>query len=513
AQTARVTRLPAAALALALLLAGCGSGDDPTVAAPSPSSSPSPSPTPSVTPSPVPVEPAPVAAPQWEGCEGAFECATLTVPLVEGEPATVDLALTRLRTAAAEGRIGSLVVNPGGPGASAVDYLQRGWQLVPERVRARFDLVAFDPRGVGRSSQVRCGTTAELDAYFAVDPAPDDATELRALEDANAAFVRGCAAQAGGLLPHVSTEQAALDLERVRAAIGDERLTYLGYSYGTSLGAAYLDAFPTRVRAMVLDGGIDPELTWEGLLEGQSTGFDRALEEFLADCDVFDCAYRSAVEGDLLQAYDRLAARVETSLLPTGQARVVGPAELSLGVGAGLYSRSSGWPALAAALAAAERGDGGPLLALNDQYLGRGPDGYEGTTEALSAVVCLDRQWPRETAPYVALAERVRATAPRFGPSIALSGLVCAGWPVPPVGGPQRVTAPGSPPVLVVGTTRDPATPYAWSVALAEQLSGGVLLTYDGDGHTVYRTGGPGCVREVVDAYLLEADEPPVTIC
>ena len=528
-QTGRVLRLPAAGLApppllppllaplLALLLVGCGSGAAPVVAAPVVAASPSPSPsvTAGASPSPVLVESAPVAAPQWEDCDGDFECATLTVPLVEGEPATVDLRLTRLRTAAPERRIGSLVVNPGGPGASAVDYLQRAWQLVPERVRARLDLVAFDPRGVGRSAQVRCGTTAELDAYFAVDAAPDDAAELRALEDANAAFARGCAARAGGLLPHVSTEQAALDLERVRAAIGDERLTYLGYSYGTSLGAAYLDAFPARVRAMVLDGGIDPELTWEGLLEGQSTGFDRALEELLADCELVGCAYRSAVEGDLLQAYDRLAARVETAPLRTAEARVVGPSELSLGVGAGLYSRADGWPAVAAALAAAERGDGGPLLALNDQYLSRSPDGYAGTTEAQVSVVCLDRQWPRETAPYVALAARLRAAAPRFGPSIALSGLICADWPVPPGTGtgPQRVTAPGSPPVLVIGTTRDPATPYAWSVALAEQLSRGVLLTYDGDGHTVYRTGAPTCVRDVVDAYLLEAAEPPATTC
>ena len=146
------------------------------------------------------------------------------------------------------------------------------------------------------------------------------------------------------------------------------------------------------------------------------------------------------------------------------------------------------------ALAAAEGGDGDPLLALNDQYLSRGPDGYSGTTEAQVSVVCLDRQWPRETAPYVALAERVAASAPRFGPAIALSGLVCADWPVPPVGRAERVTAPGSAPVLVVGTTRDPATPYAWSVALAGQLARGVLLTYDGDGHTVYRTGAPACV-------------------
>lgn len=510
-QTGRVTRLPAAALAVVLLLAGCGSGDGPGAAAPSPSSPAAPRAT--ASPSPAPVSLAPVAAPVWEDCEGDFECATLVVPLVEGEPATVDLGLTRLRTARPEGRIGSLVVNPGGPGASAVDHLQRAWQLVPEPVRARFDLVAFDPRGVGRSSQVRCGTTAELDAYFAVDPAPDDAAELRVLEQANAAFALGCAAGAGALLPHVSTEQAALDLERVRTAIGDEQLTYLGYSYGTSLGAAYLDAFPSRVRAMVLDGGIDPELTWDGLLEGQSAGFDRALEAFAADCERTRCAYRSAVEGDLLQAYDRLAARVETSPLPTSEARVVGPSELSLGVGAGLYSRANGWPAIAQALAAAERGDGSPLLALNDQYLSRGPDGYEGTNESLVSVVCLDRQWPRETVPYLALAERVRADAPRFGPSIALSGLICADWPVPPVSGPQRVTAPGSPPVLVIGTTRDPATPYAWSVALAGQLSRGVLLTYDGDGHTVYRTGAPSCVRDVVDAYLLAAAEPPVTVC
>ncbi len=199
-------RLPATALALALLVTGCASSDDPPAAAPAPA----PSPAATSPGSPVPVEPAPVPAPQWEACEGDFECATLTVPLVEGEPATVDLGLTRLRTAAPESRIGSLVVNPGGPGASAVDYLQRGWQLVPEPVRDRFDLVAFDPRGVGRSAPVRCGTTEELDAYFAVDPAPDDAAELRALEQANEAFVRGCATRAGALLPHVSTEQAAL---------------------------------------------------------------------------------------------------------------------------------------------------------------------------------------------------------------------------------------------------------------------------------------------------------------
>jgi hypothetical protein len=153
------------------------------------------------------------------------------------------------------------------------------------------------------------------------------------------------------------------------------------------------------------------------------------------------------------------------------------------------------------------------MLALSDAYLERGPEGYKNITEALSAVVCLDRQWPREIEPYTALADRVRQDAPRFGPLIALSGTICADWPVPPVGAPKRVTAPGSPPVVVVGTTGDPATPYAWSVALADQLEKGVLVTYRGDGHTVYRTGASACVRKVVDAYLIQASGASATTC
>jgi pimeloyl-ACP methyl ester carboxylesterase len=496
---------------VAVVLAGC-SGDEPGGPVPGPSIAAA---TPSASPSPTPEpEPVPVAL-AWQPCEDGFECAVLPVPLDRAQPAqgTVDLAVTRRSAGDPAQRIGSLVVNPGGPGSSAVDYLQRAWSSVPERVRARFDLVAFDPRGVGRSAQVDCVSTAEMDALVALDPDPDDPGELAALEDGSRRFAQGCQERSGRVLPHVSTEQAARDLDLLRASLGDAGLTYLGYSYGTSLGAEFLRLFPTRARAMVLDGALDPSLSWDELLGGQAVGFDAALQAFLDDCERTRCAYRRAVEGDLGAAFDALAARVDGAPLPADGERRLGPGEFSLGVGAGLYSRSTGWPAIAEGLVAAERGDGGPLLALSDLYLDRTQDGYAGTSEANLAVNCTDRPWPRDSAPYLALAERVRATAPRFGPAIALSGLSCAVWPVDAVREPAPVRADGAPPVVVIGTTRDPATPYAWSQALAGQLDSAVLLSVEGDGHTAYRAGAPQCLLDPVAAYLLTGQPPAPLTC
>jgi pimeloyl-ACP methyl ester carboxylesterase len=513
------TRRGAALLVVALLATACSSSggdvdrnvvaDGPQASVEPTAASPSPSPSPSPTPAP---EPPAVLA--WQPCDDGFECAVLPVPLDRDDPTrTVDLAVTRRLTADPAMRLGSLVVNPGGPGASAVEFLQRAWQQVPEPVRARFDLVAYDPRGVGRSAAVRCASTAELDAYHALDPSPDDAQELQAYLDGQLRFTQGCAARSGELLPHVSTDVAARDMDRLRASLGDERLTYLGYSYGTSLGASYLQQFPERVRAMVLDGGIDPSLTWDELVGGQARGFDAALAAFLADCEATRCAFRRAAEGDLTAAFDRVAAAVEQAPLPASGGRTVGPGEFSLGVGAGLYSRATGWPALAQGLAEAASGTGRTLLALSDAYLERTDDGYANLVAANFAVNCLDRPWPRETAPYLALAERLRADAPRFGPAIALSGLGCGVWPVAATDTPVPVRAEGAAPVVVIGTTRDPATPYAWSQALADQLASGVLVTYEGDGHTVYRSGAPDCVREPVNNYLVTGEAPAPLTC
>lgn len=451
----------------------------------------------------------------WAPCGDGFSCATLDVPVDEDDPAggTVALALTRLPAADPENRIGSVVVNPGGPGLSAVDHLQATWAQVLPVVRERFDLVAFDPRGVGRSAPVRCATTAELDRWFALDPSPDDPAELDALVQGSAALTAGCARGAGRLAGHLSTEQAAADLERVRRAVGDERLTYLGYSYGTTIGAAYLDRFPERVRAMVLDGAFPQSLTWEQVLTGQSTGFEQALAAFLADCERTACDYRRQVRGPLPAAYDRLSARVDRAPLPGDATRDVGPGELFLAVAASLYDRGTGWPALAAALTAAEQGDGGPLLALADSYVGRGPEGYSNVNEANLVVTCSDRPWPREPAAYVALAERLEREAPRFGASVVLASLPCATWPAPADEQPRAVRGEGAPPVVVVGTTGDPATPYDWAVDLAGQLDSGVLLTSRGEGHTAYDVDGPPCVVEALDAYLLTLAVPEQRTC
>jgi pimeloyl-ACP methyl ester carboxylesterase len=516
-QTGRVRRpVPVALLVTGLLALTACSGGSSRTATPSPT----PSPTVSVSASASPVATAasgsatPGKLSAWRACVSGFECATLTVPLDDAKPAlgTVALALTRHRATGTQ-RIGSLLVNPGGPGASAVEYLQGSYLGYPKTVRDHFDLVAFDPRGVGQTAPVRCATTAELDAYFHLDPVPDNPQELAALDAGNKALTEGCQRRSARILPYVSTKVVAEDMDRVRQAVGDAKLSYLGYSYGTAIGAAYLDAYPTHVRAMVLDGALDPTLTWDQLLAGQSRGFDVALNAFLADCQKTSCEFRKAVRGDLPSAFDALARKVETSPLPGVGTRTVGPDELTLGVGDGLYSRANGWPAIAAALASATRGDGGPLLQLSDDYLERTDSGYANITEANFAVNCIDRPWPRTDAPYLALAKKVAASYPRFGPAIALSGLGCTTWPVAPVGTPHPVSGAGSPPVVVIGTTRDPATPYTWAQGLARQLARGVLLTHEGDGHTVYRLGALACIVDPVDAYLVSLKVPAAATC
>ena len=519
-------RLPLFLAALALVATACGDdGPELTRADPTPSASASASSAPATAPpassaaasptsAPVVPPPAPIA---WKACRDGFQCARLTVPLDYAAPAKGDVALSliRIKATGPGRRIGSLLVNPGGPGVSAVDFL-RGFAKgsTPEALRRQFDLVAFDPRGTTGSAPVKCLGTSELDRFFHVDQDPDDAAEVKALDDQSKLLAAGCAKRSGRILGHLSTADAARDMDSVRAALREPKLNYLGYSYGTALGAAYLDQFPTRVRAMVLDGALDPRSTWDEIVVGQAKGFDLALRSFLSWCDSHrsTCEFRQAVEGDLGAAYDRIRARVESRPVPGIGNRTVGPAELYFGAGQALYSTSY-WEFLGSALAELSQGQGSVVLQLSDMYLDRSDEGYENVIEANYAVNCVDRPYPKDNAAYQALADRVQQVAPRFGAGVAWGSQACARWPVPSTGQPHAVTGAGSPPIIVIGTTRDPATPYSWAVELAKQLDEGVLISFDGDGHTAFRRGAPACIVNPVNTYLLTGRAPADTRC
>ncbi len=448
----------------------------------------------------------------WTDCGPSFECSTLAVPLDYIHPAgrQISIALVRMPAADPAKRIGALVVNPGGPGGSGVEFVESSAEgLFSQDLRDHFDIVGFDPRGVGQSTPVECVDGPGLDRLNALDPTPDTPGERQVLIDGAQEFVAACAKNSGDLLPFMSTADAARDMDQLRDALGEERLTYLGFSYGTYLGTVYADLFPTRVRAMVLDGAIDPAQTFDQRNEAQAAGFARALDAFLDDCKARPaCPFYNG--GKPADAFDALMRRIDSGALPAvavADKRPVGPGEAFTGVLAALYAQSS-WPVLAQGLALAQRGDGSILLLLADSYNQRQADGtYKNVVAANNAVNCLDYVVPTTVAAYDAMVPVLERVAPRFGAAIAYSGLPCAFWPVHPARVPGAITAAGAPPILVVGTTGDPATPYQWAVNLAGELESGVLLTRKGEGHTAY--GESPCIEGHVDRYLISLEVPP----
>jgi pimeloyl-ACP methyl ester carboxylesterase len=422
----------------------------------------------------------------WSGCGSGYECAKLRVPLDYSRPGGKQLKISLIRLKATGEKTGSIVLNFGGPGMSGVDALKANKAIVSASVRQRFDVVSFDPRGVGGSSPVRCLGTLGLDALFATDPTPDDRAEVKASKQWSKAFAKACAANAGKqLLAHVGTGETARDMDVLRAALGEARLTYLGWSYGTYLGARYADLFPRRIRAMVLDGAENPSQTGPEFARSQQLGFKVAMESFLRDCFAAKgCPFRKHTVSAALRKLDALYRRADRApLRNVYDGRQVSEAIVRTGVMSALYSTAS-WPYLRKALSAAFKGDGTYLLGLADSYNGRRPDGtYANQYEALAAINCLDH--PESRCPY---------------------------WPVKGTRFTRKVRAEGSPPIVVVGTTRDPATPYKLAKDLAAQLSKGVLLTNDADGHTAYR-GGSSCLERQIDRYLITARAPRPGAC
>jgi pimeloyl-ACP methyl ester carboxylesterase len=449
----------------------------------------------------------------WRDCgvEG-FECTTMKAPRDYDEPddGDIDLAVSRKKATGPGDRIGSLLVNPGGPGGSAIGYLQ-GYAALgyPAQVRARYDMVAVDPRGVARSEPVECLTGREMDAYTQVDQTPDDEAEVQKLSRAFEKFAQGCEKRSGEILPYVSTVDTARDMDVLRSLLGDEELHYVGASYGTFLGATYADLFPERAGRLVLDGAMDPSLRAVDMNRDQTAGFERAFQSFAADCvEQPDCPLGTTSTADAATALKQLFQDLDAEPIPTGDDRRLGESLATTGVIAAMYDEAA-WPQLREALAGARRSDGSGLLSLADSYYEREPNGtYANLMSANTAVNCLDLPPAFDSPDAVeqALPDFEQAS-PVFGRGFAWASLSCAHWPTKATGTPHPTQAKGAAPIVVVGTTRDPATPYKWSRSLADQLSSGILLTYDGDGHTAYGRGSD-CIDTAINTYLLEGTPP-----
>ncbi|MHB2022269.1 MAG: alpha/beta hydrolase [Mycobacteriales bacterium] len=452
----------------------------------------------------------------WSACNKGFQCATLRVPLSYADPSGPAISIAVIRWPAADpaAKIGSLVLNPGGPGASGVQFLEQAASSFPAVIHSRFDLVSFDPRGVGASTPIRCLNSHQLDEYVNADPAPTTAAQIASVVAVNKMFAAGCERESGRLLAHVSTLDEARDMDILRAALGDRKLTYLGFSYGTYLGAKYIQLFPTHIRAMVLDGAVDPALTVNQLNATQAEGFETDLNDFVNWCIAQGgCPLGNTASTALAQLH-AISSSVAAHPVPGPAGRVLTSGEFFEGLAASLYAPSWGWPALKAALTQIRADNATVMLELSDVLTGRGPNGhYTNEIEANVAINCVDRPSPHSLTTFEQQAAKDARLAPFFGAANAWSSLVCAYWPVPAVEAPHPVHDVGGPTILVVGTTRDPATPYAWARALTSQLGNAELLTWQSDGHTAYLRGS-SCIDNAVNAYLLELRLPKRgTVC
>ncbi|MER6156089.1 alpha/beta hydrolase [Streptomyces sp. NPDC001868] len=505
-----MTRFPrgAALAAAVLLIAGCsggtddGAGDEADDGKASGSASAS--------------APAPAPAPQkldWGRCKatsegpapgGDWQCATLKVPLDHAKPddGTIGLALIRSKaTGDADERIGSLLFNFGGPGGSGVSMLPSYAGLTSE-LHKRYDLVSWDPRGVAESEGVRCRGDKEIEAGESVDATPDDATEETAFFKDAADFGAGCEKAAGKLLAHVSTTETARDMDLMRQALGDEKMHYLGISYGTQLGGVYAHLFPKNVGRLVLDAVVDPTADTVGHAKNQALGFQRALDNYLKSTG------QDPKEGT--RKITDLLERIDAEPLTTTSGRELTQTLATTGIVLPLYSEQS-WPTLTSALDAAEDGDGTELLALADGYNERDPSGRYGTTTHSQRVIsCLDQKQRPSSRETKKLLPEFREISPVFGEFLGWDTAGwCHDWPVPGLTDSPEVSAPGAAPVLVVGNTGDPATPYEGARKMAEELGEGVgvMLTWKGEGHGAYGSGS-SCVDSTVNAYLLDGTVP-----
>jgi pimeloyl-ACP methyl ester carboxylesterase len=495
----RSGRRPAAGLVLAAalsILAGCAgargsagpSGSTARVAPATVAGTTTPADAPTSDPTPAPLA--------WSICGTGLQCATLVVPLDYAHPTgpTVSLAVMRRPATGPGDRIGDLVVNPGGPGASGLELVRDAFGRT-NQFGQRFDIVSWDPRGVGQSQPLACG--AGSSAFQHLDPDPPDPAGLAALDQSAAGLAADCAQHAGPLLDHVDTATTARDLEQLRRALGDPQLTFAGFSYGTAIGLAYAQRYPTRLRALLLDGVVEPDWDLEQFLSVQTSALDQALEHIFAACDAdAHCPMR---DGGAI--YDQVAAKLRAHpLLVNGT--TVGPSELATAAIETTYDPGATAQTFLRAVADADAGQGDALALLAARYRQAVPN-FAGYV----AVLCADLPHPVGAAAYQTLAASLEARSPRLGGAVANELLPCAFWSAPVARIPTIVRAPGSPPVLVVGNLGDAATPMSSATWVSRHLANAVLLTYDGQGHT--SVGRSSCVDSIERRYLTDVATPP----
>ncbi len=523
----------AAALALALLVVACSDDDAPKVAesngtevteveATEPTRPTGTEPTdtapevdtlPDETDPTMPEDTTPVTDPEdespfgWESFgDPSVEVGSLEVPIDYDDPSkgTFDLYVARRLASNPDERIGSLLVNPGGPGFGGSDFAIYADQIYSQDLLDHFDIIGWDPRGTGLSAPfIDC--IDDYDRYFAsTDITPDDDAERQQIIDLAAEFQELCVEENPDIFQYVGTNNSARDMDSIREALGEEQISYFGFSYGSELGATWATLFPDTVRAAVLDGAADPTADMnEGSLQ-QMVGFEASLATFLADCSAdATCAFHS--DGDAEGAFDTLMEALDESPVPsvTGRPDVTRGVALTAVIQA-MYADYM-WPQLAQALADAQAGDGAGLLDLYDQYFQRTFDGtYDNSLEAFQVISCMDSVDRPTVAEDDATAPDFQAVAPRLAPGTTGS-YFCTFFP-DPVDPRVDITGAGAGPILVVGTTGDPSTPLASSEVMADTLEEGVLLVVVANQHTGY--GVNQCSYDVVDDYLIELTVP-----
>lgn len=454
---------------------------------------------------------------EWHECGRGIQCATAIAPMDWNDPEgeTIELALSRQPTLSSS-RLGSLLVNPGGPGSSGRDLVLNSVDFATSsRLQNRFDIVGFDPRGVGASSAVSChDDPAELDAFLydrATAEFGSDAwlTEQRATA---ARFAEACLEHTGPLLGHIDTNSAARDMDLLRAVLGDERLNYLGFSYGSLLGATYAELYPEGTGRLVLDGALDPATSEFEVTATQAQGFESAMRSYLADClartgCAFDGRPDDAGVEHAMQSIGQLLDRLEASPLRNSDGRQLGASTMFTAIILPLYNEQT-WDRLDQLFDDVLAGRAGVAFGLADAYNDRASNGeyLSNLTEAFLSINCLDYASDTSTSALRADAAALSELAPVFGKWMSY-GLACDSWPFPATRDRVPITAAGSADILVVGTTNDPATPYVWAQNLAAQLENGHLVTYRGEGHTAYNTSN-ACINITVDRFFIDGEVP-----